>query len=272
MLNILSLVISSCLWLSPADSVNMPPIPRHKFTVITHRGDHEFFPENTLAAYRKSIKDGADYIEIDLRTTKDGVLVSMHDETVNKMTGSSGLVRELTYSELQKLKVSSQNKGSTKTEAIPTFNEILDLCKDKIYIYIDFKAADPAYVYKILKKHKMEHQVLVYINEPVQFIGWRAAAPLMPIMLSLPDNVKDLTGMREFVKSYHPDILDGDLSQYTPEMVTFAEICHIPVWPDGQSSSEGKDTWHHAISIGLNGLQSDHPIKFIAYLKAMHLR
>src|SRR5580658_3936942 len=66
------------------------PAPRHAFTVVCHRGDHTHAPENTLAAFANAIKAGADYVEIDLRTTVDSQLVIMHDATVNRMTGGSG--------------------------------------------------------------------------------------------------------------------------------------------------------------------------------------
>ena len=75
---------------------------KHKFIVIAHRGDHTDVPENTIAAFKNGIKNGVDYVEIDLRTTKDSVLVIMHDATVDRMTSGKGKVSELLYSEIQK--------------------------------------------------------------------------------------------------------------------------------------------------------------------------
>src|ERR1700729_4020868 len=59
------------------------PLPesKHKFIVIAHRGDHVDVPENTIAAFENGIKNDVDYVEIDLRTSKDSVLVIMHDAT-----------------------------------------------------------------------------------------------------------------------------------------------------------------------------------------------
>jgi glycerophosphoryl diester phosphodiesterase len=83
------------------------PIPKSKngFVVIAHRGNHVEAQENTLAAFQNAIKVGADYVEIDLRTSKDSQLVIMHDGTVNRMTDGIGKVSDLTWAELQQLKV-----------------------------------------------------------------------------------------------------------------------------------------------------------------------
>src|ERR1035437_7015905 len=105
---------------------NPVPKAKHKFIVIAHRGDHTIYPENTLKAYEQAIKNGADYIEIDLRTTSDGKLVSMHDGSVNRMTDGKGLVKDLTLEQIENLKVSVKNKPDTETYRVPTFEQILN--------------------------------------------------------------------------------------------------------------------------------------------------
>src|SRR5664279_483863 len=111
------------------------PFARHKFIVIAHRGDHVLVPENTIAAYKNGIKNGVDFVEIDLRTTKDSVLVIMHDASVDRMTNGKGKISDLTYAEVRKLKVIDRRKDSTKTYAVPGFEEVLQTCRNKIYIY-----------------------------------------------------------------------------------------------------------------------------------------
>jgi glycerophosphoryl diester phosphodiesterase len=120
------------------------PTPRHAFTISCHRGDHTHVPENTLKAYENAIKAGADYVEIDLRTTVDSQLVIMHDATVNRMTTGIGAIKDLRYDSLSKLKVKDKTHPEWGEHPIPTFSQVLELCKDKIYIYLDFKNADPA--------------------------------------------------------------------------------------------------------------------------------
>ncbi len=249
---------------------NPVPVLRHKFVVIAHRGDHIIYPENSLEAYREAIKNEADYIEIDLRTTKDSQLVSMHDGTVNRMTNAKGAVSSFTLNELKQLTL--KGKDSTRIYRIPTFAEILKLAKNKINIYLDFKAADPAVAYKMIKEYHMEKQVLVYINSQAQFAGWRKTAPKMPLMLSLPDSVKSVYRMQKFVDIYQPDLLDGGYSQYTPALLAYAATIKLPVWPDIQSAGEGPSDWDKALQKGLTGLQTDHPAALVKYLKEKGLR
>ena len=62
------------------------PVSKNGFIVISHRGSHLIKPENTIAAFEDAITAGADYVEMDLRTTKDGYLVLCHDENVNRVS------------------------------------------------------------------------------------------------------------------------------------------------------------------------------------------
>lgn len=73
------------------------------FLVIGHRGASGYAPEHTLEAYRLAQQMGADYLEIDLQQTKDGELIAMHDENVNRTTDKNGLVSAFTLSEVQQM-------------------------------------------------------------------------------------------------------------------------------------------------------------------------
>jgi glycerophosphoryl diester phosphodiesterase len=85
------------------------PKSKNSFIVIAHRGNHVAAQENTLAAFQNAINVGADYVEIDLRTSKDSQLVIMHDGTLNRMTNGTGKVSNLTWAELKQLKVIEKN-------------------------------------------------------------------------------------------------------------------------------------------------------------------
>jgi glycerophosphoryl diester phosphodiesterase len=265
---------AALLLLLPVINYAQNPVPkvRHKYIVVAHRGDHTVYPENTLEGYAATIKDGADYIEIDLRTTSDGKLVSLHDATVNRMTGSTGQIKDLTLQQIEDLKVHVKNKPDSAVYRIPTFDQILKLCKDKIYIYIDFKEADATATLNMLKQYHMEKQVLVYINKVSQFTDWRKTDPAMPLMFSMPDSVKSVSGMKEFIDKYHPDVLDGNYNTYNNSMVAFAATLNLPVWPDAQSALEGPLVWDKAIALGLKGLQTDNPPALIKYLEQKGLR
>ncbi len=244
-------------------------IPKSKngFVVIAHRGNHVAAQENTLAAFQNAINVGADYVEIDLRTSKDSQLVIMHDGTVNRMTNGIGKVSDLTWAELKQLKVIEKNHPEWPEQSIPLFSEVLKLCKGKINIYLDFKNADVNASYQALKKAGMQHSVIVYINAAHQLVEWKKIAPQIPLMVSLPDSVQSAAQLISFLDQYKIHLLDGSYKEYTVEMVNAAKAKNIPVWPDIQSATEGPEQWEKAINLGFTGLQTDHPEAMVNYLK-----
>ena len=244
-------------------------IPKSKngFVVIAHRGNHVAAQENTLAAFQNAINVGADYVEIDLRTSKDSQLVIMHDGTVNRMTNGIGKVSDLTWAELKQLKVIEKNHPEWPEQSIPLFSEVLKLCKGKINIYLDFKNADVNASYQALKKAGMQHSVIVYINAAHQLAEWKKIAPQIPLMVSLPDSVQSAAQLNSFLDQYKIHLLDGSYKEYTVEMVNAAKAKNIPVWPDIQSATEGPEQWEKAINVGITGLQTDHPEAMVNYLK-----
>ena len=256
------------------NSVAQSPLPKthHKIIVIAHRGDHVEVPENTLAAYTKAIEHGVDYVEIDLRTTKDGRLVIMHDATVDRMTNGEGKVNELTYDDIKKLKVSDKNNPSTKAYTVPLFSDVLALCKGRINIYLDFKEADPAVAYQQIKHAHMEHNIIVYLNKDEQYAQWQQAAPKMPLMCSLPDSVKNATSLQQFLTSFKVTVTDGSLSDYNDDMLQVAADNNVGVWLDVQSSNEGPADWDKLLSKGIKAMQTDHPEKLIQYLEEKGVR
>ena len=146
------------------------PLSKNKFIVIAHRGNHVNVPENTVASVTEAIKSGADYAEIDLRTTKDGYLVLCHDASVDRMTDGKGNIKDLTLQEIKKLKITAANGMVYR---IPEFREVLAACQGRINIYLDFKDADAAESYRQLKAAGMEKKVVVYLNKVPQYKDWR---------------------------------------------------------------------------------------------------
>ncbi|HDI31391.1 MAG TPA: glycerophosphodiester phosphodiesterase, partial [Thermofilum sp.] len=87
--------------------------------VIGHRGMRFVEPENTLRAIERALRCGVDAVEVDVRMTKDGRLVLMHDETVDRTTDGEGRVRDLTFNEIRRL-------DAGKGERVPTLEEVLE--------------------------------------------------------------------------------------------------------------------------------------------------
>lgn len=245
---------------------SLAPLPasKNKFVVIAHRGSHVNVPENSLASYEEAIKSGADYTEIDLRTSKDGALVIHHDATLDRMTNGTGDVKDKTWAELSQLHLKSPKAGDATVYRIPTFREVLKLCKNRINIYLDFKEADVAETWKQIQEEGMEKQIVVYLNKVPYYKQWRSIAPQMPLMTSLLADVKNSQQLKFFLGQVKVEVLDNIGEQ---DMVQTAQLEGVAVWLDVQSPSEGKETWDSALTKGVQGVQTDNPEALVSYLK-----
>jgi glycerophosphoryl diester phosphodiesterase len=101
---------------------------------IGHRGAGSYAPENTLTSFKKAIELDANAIELDVRKTKDGPLVVIHDADVKRTTNGEGLVSELTLNQIKALSTEGNEK-------IPTLEEALDFLDKKVQVLIELKEA-----------------------------------------------------------------------------------------------------------------------------------
>lgn len=104
--------------------------------IAAHRGDFTFAPENSIAAMEDAIHFGAEIIETDVRLTKDGELIIMHDATVDRTTNGSGRVCDRTLEELKQLRLKT-NYGNTTPYPIPTLQEFIRAANGRVYLYLD---------------------------------------------------------------------------------------------------------------------------------------
>ncbi len=243
------------------------PETGNKHVVIAHRGNHVNVPENTVASINEAVKAGADYVEIDLRTTKDGYLVIQHDGSLDRMTDGKGKVNEHTLEEIKKLKVKSN--GAAAIYRVPEFWEILKACRNRINIYLDFKDADVAETYRQIRDYHMERHVVVYLNREPQYAEWKKVAPQMPLMTSLPEAVKDESGFDDFLKAVSIQVFDN-ITDST--LIAIAKKKGISVWLDVEDEHENPESWKKVIDLNVEGLQTDHPAALVDYLKKTKLR
>ena len=106
---------------------------KSEFLYIGHRGTRTVFDENTIKAFKKAIEYGANYIELDVRKTKDEQLIIMHDATLDRMTNGTGRLDNFNYEELKTIKTKKCQ------EQIPLLSEVLELLNRKIKFMIELK-------------------------------------------------------------------------------------------------------------------------------------
>jgi len=249
---------SSVVFAAP-DAVLPPPKNGHTY-VVAHRGAHQGIPENTLPAYQKAIDLGADFVEIDVRTTKDGKFVSMHNGKVDDYTKGAvkGNVSDMTLEEIRGLDIGSRIGPEWKDVKVPTFEEILDLCKGKIGIYLDLKAADVAPLIKEIKARGMERNVIWYAG-PTKL---KEVAAICPECIPMPDPY-EIKNLSKLLQGDKPRVVASSWEYYSKE---YAQQCHeagaIVIVDD-----DGPKCWESALEWGTDGIQTDEPEQLIAFIK-----
>lgn len=133
-----------------------------------HRGFKGKYPENTMLAFKKAVEEGADGIEFDIQLSKDGEIVIIHDETLDRTTNSTGLVKDYTVKELTKLNASYNEQKDHGFNPIPTLREYLEYIQDKeIISNIELKNSIIDYdnleekVLDLIFEFKLEDRVLI---------------------------------------------------------------------------------------------------------------
>lgn len=262
----ITLLLISTSLLAQINVINSAlPKPRHGGVyVIAHRGAHNGIPENSLAAYQKAIDLGCDFVEIDVRTTKDGKFVSVHNSTIDEyVAGKKGKVSDFTLAELRSMDIGSRVGPQWKGTKIPTFEEILKLCKGKIGIYLDLKSAYVPDLIKIIRKYGMEKDIVWYIvaSDTKQIMQ---VVDNCPDCIPMPD-AGPAKNIDEVAKKIDLKVLATDMGQLNQNFVETAHEHHALVFTDEKAGTEAE--WNQILKWNTDGIQTNHPAELIEYLK-----
>jgi len=136
-----TLIGGEMAWATKKAAEMVVPYWTGKFPVLVtaHRGFSGDAPENTLAAFKKAMEVGSDMMELDVRFSKDGQIVVMHDDTLDRTTNGRGKVSDYTLKELKQFDAGSWFAPQFSGEHIPTLVEVLELAKGKILVNIEIK-------------------------------------------------------------------------------------------------------------------------------------
>ena len=259
-------------------------------TVVAHRGDWRHAPENSIQAIKNCIDMGVDMVEIDIRETKDGQLVLMHDETVDRTTTGTGKVSELTWEYLQLLTL-RDGIGHPTFHKIPTLEEALKVCKGKILVNLDksydifdkcFKVAEQTGTLKqiVIKGNKTKKEV----NQ--QFGDYLKKVDFMPIVRLYNSNAKEI--VYEYLQDKHsiPVAFEFTVPQDTIKLIREfknirdqgASVWVNSLWPqhnsghDDEKASLDPSAYDWFVNNHINIIQTDRPGLLIDYLqkKGLH--
>jgi glycerophosphoryl diester phosphodiesterase len=236
--------------------------------IAAHRGAHLEAPENSMPAFRKAIELGIDIIELDVRCTKDGKLVLMHDRTVNRTTNGSGPVDSFTFEEIRKLRL--KHNGQVTDEQIPTLEEALLLAKGKILVDLDIKtAACINAIMETVEKTNTANNCLFFLGAPQHVKAIKAKNPAFRTLLRT-NRAAQVDSAFAMVKT---EAVHIDPSHYTPAVVQTIKSNNARIWinalgeVDTKAAAGNPAAFEEVLGQGANIIQTDQPALLKAYLQ-----
>ncbi len=184
--------------------------------VYAHRGYSGKYPENTMLAFRKAVEEaGTDGVEMDVQLSRDGEVVIIHDETLDRTTNGSGHVGDYTLAELKKLDATKTFAGQFDKQEIPTFEEFCDWLKGAgILANVELKNSVVYYpelekkCIDIIRKYGVEKQIIFSSFNHSALFQVKKLAPEFPVG-ALVENAglayAGFYGKQNGFQYYHPD-------------------------------------------------------------------
>lgn len=238
-----------------------------KVLIAAHRGAHLDAPENSLKAFQHTIDMGIDIIELDVRCTKDGQLVVIHDKTVDRTTNGKGAVDSFTFDEIRKLRL--LDKGKPTDLQIPTLREALLLAKGKILVDLDIKSA--SCIDKIMEEVKgtgTEKTCFFFVTKTQHVAKLKQHDPLFRTLL----RTNSEKGAREALANVKTEAVHIDTSHYTKDLVAFIKTKGARVWinalgkVDEKAAGGDPAAFEEVLDQGANIIQTDQPALLKKYL------
>jgi len=243
-----------------------------KIMITAHRAMHTKYPENSLAAFQHSIDSGVDIIETDIRTTKDGKLILMHDGSVDRTTNGEGKVKDFTFAELEKLKLESDD---SQTYRVPLAEDAINLAHGKIMVDLDMKDVYVKHLVNLVHKTQTKKQVLFFDSD----FAVLDSVILLDSTLMLMPRAHSLEEVKEIIERYHPPVIHIDPSFYTKEVVNAIKASGARIWINALGFADAKakigivdSGYTPLVEGGANIIQTDYPLILNKYLTERNLR
>ncbi len=263
------------------------PVREHAFfsnttpLVIAHRGGSGLWPENTLLAFRESTALGVDVLEMDIRSTRDDVLVVCHDDTVDRTTNGEGAIRDLTLAEAQALDAGYQwtaDDGASypyrgEGAQVPTLEEVFQSFPDR-RLNIEIKQSDPPItepLCRMIRAHDMENSVLIATFDPGTMANFRTQCPEVATSATAPEIRMFLTMHRVLLGNLYRGVAEAfelplrmrDLEIVTPDLVRQSRHHNIRVlvWTVNE-----EDEMKRLLDLGVDGILTDYPDRLMILL------
>ena len=237
--------------------MNWPEVGRP--LVVGHRGASGYAPENTFASFELALEQGADVVELDVHLSRDGTVVVIHDERLERTTDGRGLVQEHSLAELRRLDAGTWFDPRFAGQRIPTLDEVLEWAAGRTPLAIEIKNGPLFYegiearIVELLERHRMRERALVISFDHHALGRLRALDPSVA------------TGVLYFGRPLDPVLLAGAVgaqvlephwSFVTAQDVTLAHAAGLRV--SAWATSDPR-VLAGLVETGVDGIATDHP-------------
>ncbi|AWW30223.1 hypothetical protein DN752_08855 [Echinicola strongylocentroti] len=244
-------------------SLNADAQAARDIELVVHRGGNRHAPENTLAAAEAAKKMGADYLEMDVRQSKDGVYYNMHDESVDRTTDGIGKLADLTSGYIEQLDAGSWYRHGFKDEHVPAIEELVGLYKDsRMKLYVDFKAGDIADFVTKAKAWGVTSE-----NSFFYFGDWEMAKEFVALDTGLPLKIK--VGKEDdfdsLYQAFHPEIIEVEPANVSKELIDKAHAKGVKVM--GWIAQDQRKAYLDLLQYDIDMMNLDNPDVFASLLQ-----
>ena len=263
--------------------------PNSKYVVVAcHRGDWRNYPENSIPAIESIIRMGADIMELDLKLTKDSVLVLSHDWTIDRCTTGKGRVSDYTLDELKQFRLRRAHGVATDSLHICTLREALECCKDRICVNVDQGYEYYDMVLAITEELGVTDQILIKGKHSVASVAEKMAAHEHNMMYMPIIDIQKEQGQKLFQEYMDtktvPLAYEVCWKKLTPEVsdcfkkvvesgsklwvnTIWGSLCGYLDDDKALDCGNPAEVYDQVIALGASMIQTDRPEQLITYLR-----
>ncbi len=215
--------------------------------IIGHRGAPTHAPENTLLSFETAWRMGADWVELDVHSTADGVLVCIHDDDLERVCGRSDLISELRWKEIREIDIGGG-------QHIPSLDEVFQSARGRFGVNVELKMAGiERDVLKSVATHDMLHSVMIssFIHSTLETVHMLNSNVMTAVLYSEP-----LEHPAEYAHSIGADAINPLFLTIDRETVMAAHELGLRVYP---WTVNDPDIMLELVRIGVDGLITDYP-------------
>lgn len=263
--------------------------PNSKYVVVAcHRGDWRNYPENSIPAIESIIRMGADIMELDLKLTKDSVLVLSHDWTIDRCTTGKGRVSDYTLDELKQFRLRRAHGVATDSLHICTLREALECCKDRICVNVDLGYEYYDMVLAITEELGVTDQILIKGKHSVASVAEKMAAHEHNMMYMPIIDIQKEQGQKLFQEYMDtktvPLAYEVCWKKLTPEVsdcfkkvvesgsklwvnTIWGSLCGYLDDDKALDCGDPAEVYDQVIALGASMIQTDRPEQLLNYLR-----